>query len=388
MGLPEVPAPETGAKSTLPEGVDSVALNQQLELVFGGDNLKLENRMRRNAANMVAGRGVGRRSVDDYLDKHEVGKKAKEMALVFGPMAFGAGIYKLESGRLHEATQTLLLGGLLSGPATEVSAITLKLLEGKFPKLSGLAKRVAGARSSAFLVTQISAATLAGFTGARIVDALTPDIVSATAGAGAGQEQTGGHFGGEGADDRAGSGRHFGGFSPDERGGVIVQPPVGGGTGVDVNPLPAPDMPTIKPPVDPAGLENFPKENFGQQIDVQKIVDSLPKHVGVAQLPESQQLEASHWRLAEAWSKPLANTFGLSDSARTFFTDAVKDMTQDQGNIRLDTVVNYDSHQIGDYLAEAVARLKETDPAGWQVKVSQDDLERLQNIAGFLKNSK
>lgn len=380
----ESAVPERRVKPTLPEGVDPIVLLQQVEMVSGGDNLKLENRMRRNAANMVAGRGVGRRSVDDYLDKHEVGKRAKEMALVFGPMAFGAEIYKLEPGRLHEATQTLLLGGLLSGPATEVSAITLKLLEGKFPKLSGLAKRVAGARSSAFLVTQISAATLAGFTGARIVDALTPDVVSATAGAGAGQEQAGGHFGGAGADDMADSGRHFGGLSPDERGEVVVQPPAGGGAGVDANPqFPSSESPVA--PVRPEDLGQLPKL---PEVDVQKIVDSLPKHVGVAQLPENQQLGASHWKLAEAWSKPLSNTFGLSEPAQTFLTDAVKDMTQDQGNIRLDTVVNYDSRLIGDYLAEAVARLKDTDQAGWQVKVSQDDLERLTKIAEFLKNSK
>ena len=223
---------------------------------------------------------------------------------------------------------------------------------------------------------------------AGIADALVPHVATATGGAGAGQEQIGAHFGGVGADDRADLGRHFGGLSPDARGEAVVQPQAGGATGVDANPLTTPDVPTIKSPVDPAGLENFPKEDFGQQIDVQKIVDSLPKHVGVAQLPESQQLGASHWRLAEAWSDPLSKTFGLSEPAKTFFTDAVKDMTQNQGNIKMDTVVNYDKQQIGDYLAQAVARLKETDPAGWQVKVSQGDLERLTKIAELLKNAK
>ena len=63
-------------------------------------------------------------------------------------------------------------------------------------------------------------------------------------------------------------------------------------------------------------------------------------------------------------------------------------MTQNQGNIKMDTVVGYDKQQIGDYLAQAVARLKETDPAGWQVKVSQGDLERLTKIAELLKNAK
>lgn len=375
-------APETGAKSTLPDGVDSVALNQQLELVFGGDSPKLEKRMRRNAANMVAGRGIGRRSVDDYLDKHEVGKKAQEFALVAGPAVFGAGVYSLEPNRLRLATESLFISGVLVGPAVEATAGGLKMLESKFPKMSGLAKLVSGARSKAHLVSQISAAAAAGFMGAGIVDALTPDVVSATAGAGAGQEQAGGHFGRAGADDMADSGRHFGGLSPDERGETIVQPPVGGGT--DAGPqMPLPDGPNAS--AGPDDLGSLPKL---PEVDVQKIVDSLPKHVGVAQLPGDQQLGASHWRLAEAWSKPLSNTFGLSEPAQTFLTDAVKDMTQDQGNIRMDTVVNYDSHLIGDYLAEAIARLKETDPAGWQVKVSQGDLGRLTKIAEFLKNSK
>lgn len=352
MAQVESVASETRAKSALPEGVDSVALNQQLELVFGGDNLKLENRMRRNAANMVAGRGVGRRSVDDYLDKHEVGKKAQEIGIIAGPAIFGAGVYNFEPNRLRLATESLFIAGALVGSAVELTAGGLKMLEAKFPKVSGLAKLVSGARSKAHLVSQMSAAAAAGFMVAGVVDVLTPDVVSATAGAGTGQEQTGAHFGGVGPDDRTDSGRHFGGLSLEDRDKVVVQ------------------------------LPKLP------EVDVQKIVDSLPKHVGVAQLPGDQQLGASHWRLAEAWSKPLSNTFGLSEPAQTFLTDAVKDMTQDQGNIRMDTVVNYDSHLIGDYLAEAIARLKETDPAGWQVKVSQGDLERLQNIAGFLKNSK
>lgn len=36
------------------------------------------------------------------------------------------------------------------------------------------------------------------------------------------------------------------------------QPPAGGGVGPDANPLTTPDAPTIKPPLDPAGLESFP----------------------------------------------------------------------------------------------------------------------------------
>lgn len=357
MALAESVAPEIGAKSTLPEGVDRVVLNQQLEFVLGGDNPKLGERMRRNAANMVAGRGVGRRSVDDYLDKHEVGKKAQEIGIIAGPAIFGAGVYNFEPNRLRLATESLFIAGALVGSVVELTAGELKMLEAKFPKVSGLAKLVSGARSKAHLVSQMSAAAAAGFMAAGIVDVLTPDVVSATAGAGAGQEQTGGHFGGAGLDDRADSGRHFGGLSLEDRDKVVVQQDLG-------------------------QLPKLP------EIDVQKIVDTLPKSVGVAQLPENQQLGASHWRLAEAWSDPLSKTFGLSDPAKTFFTDAVKDITQDQGGIRMDTIVNYDKHQIGDYLAEAVARLKETDPAGWQVKVSQGDLERLTKIAEFLKNSK
>lgn len=378
----ELAAPETRVKPTLPDVVDPILLKQQVELVFGGDNPKLERRMRRNATNMVFGRGVGRRSVDDYLDKHEVGKKAQELALVAGPAVFGAGVYNLEPNKLRLATESLFISGVLVGPAVELTAGGLKMLEARLPKMSGLAKLVSGARSKAHLVSQMSAAAAAGFMLAGIVDALTPDVVSATAGAGAGQEQAGAHFGGVGPDDRAGLEHNFGGLSPDERGETIVQPPVGGGT--DAGPqIPLPDGPNA--PVGPDDLGSLPKL---PEIDVQTIVDSLPKHVGVAQLPESQQLGASHWRLAEAWSKPLSDAFGLSEPAKTFLTDAVKDLTQDQGGIRMDTVVNFDKRQIGDYLAEAVARLRETDPTGWQVKVSQGDLERLTKIAEFLKNSK
>ena len=147
MALPESVAPESGAKHTLPDGVDSVTLGQQLEMVLGGDNHKLEKRMWRNAANMVAGRGVGRRSVDDYLDKHEAGKKAQEFALVAGPAVLGAGVYNLEPNRLRLATEGLFLGGVLVGPAVEVTAGGLKMLEAKFHKMSGLAKLVSGARS-------------------------------------------------------------------------------------------------------------------------------------------------------------------------------------------------------------------------------------------------
>jgi hypothetical protein len=381
MSLAESVAPETGAKPTLPEGVDRVVLNQQLELVFGGDNPKLEKRIRRNAANMVAGRGEARRGVDDSLDKHEAGKKAQELALIAGPAVFGAGVYVAEPNRLRLATESLFISGALIGPAVELTSGALKMLETRFPKLSGVAKLVSGVRSKAHLVSQMSVVAAVGFMGAGIVDALTPDVIVASGGDHAGRANL------PPSPDRDLRGQPdvgkvpFGGVGPNDR-----------GSGVDVVPQQpsAPDMPPTlqNPPVDPSTLENFPKENFGQQIDVQQIVDSLPKHVGVAQLPESQQLGTSHWRLAEAWSDPLSKTFGLSEPAKTFFTDAVKDMTQNQGNIKMDTVVSYDKQQIGDYLAQAVARLKETDPAGWQVKVSQGDLERLQNIAGFLKNSK
>ena len=74
------------------------------------------------------------------------------------------------------------------------------------------------------------------------------------------------------------------------------------------------------------------------------------------------------------WTKPLGDNFGLSDAGRTFFTDVVKDITQDQGNVRLDTIVNYDSGKIGDYLSQALGRLKETDPTGWNVKVAPEDI--------------
>lgn len=377
-------APETGAKSTLPEGVDSVALNQQLELVFGGGNLKLEKRMRRNAANMVAGRGIGRRSVDDYLDKHEVGKKAQELGIVAGSAIFGAGVYNFEPNKLSLATEGLFIAGALVGPAVEVTAGGLKMLETKFPKMSGLAKFVSGARSKAYLVSQMSAVAATGFMGAGIVDALTPDVVSATAGAGAGHEQAGAHFGGspDVQDLRRQAEKQATDGALKDFFGADVQPPVVDGTDAGSQ-MPLPDGPNA--PAGPDDLGSLPKL---PEIDVQKIVDTLPKSVGVAQLPEDQQLGASHWKLAEAWSKPLSNTFGLSEPAQTFLTDAVKDLTQDQGGIRMDTVVGYDKHHIGDYLAEAVARLKDTDPAGWQVKVSQGDLERLTKIAEFLKNSK
>ena len=223
MALAESVAPETGAKHTLPDGVDSVALNQQLELVFGGDNPKLEKRMRRNTANMVAGRGERRRGVDDFLDKHEVADKAKELALVAGPAAFGAGVYNFEPDRLRWATESLFLGGVLVGPTVELTAGGLRMLETKFPKLSGLAKFVSGTRSKAHLITQVSAAAAAGFVVAGIADALSPNVVIGTSGAG--QEQTGAHFGGAGPDDRAGLGSRFGGLSPDERGEVVLQPP-------------------------------------------------------------------------------------------------------------------------------------------------------------------
>ena len=199
---------------------------------------------------------------------------------------------------------------------------------------------------------------------------------SGGAGAGAGQEQTGGHSTQPDMESLRAQGKID---MPTLSDG---QPPAGGG--VDVNPqFPSPDSPMM--PVNPEDLGQLPKL---PEIDIQKIVDSLPKKSGVAQLPDEQQLGASHWRLAEAWSEPLADSFGLSDDARTFFTDAIKDLTQDQGNIRLDSVVKYDKHHIGDYLSESIAKMRETDPAGWNLKFATGDVDRLQKIAELLKNAK
>ena len=145
---------------------------------------------------------------------------------------------------------------------------------------------------------------------------------SGGAGAGAGQEQTGGHS-----------------AQPDMESlraqGKIDMPTLSDGQ----PPAPSPDSPLVPPSIDEFPQPPDLSGAQGQQIDIQKIVDSLPQNSGVAQLPNEQQLGASHWRLAEAWSEPLADSFGLSDDARTFFTDAIKDLTQDQGNIRLDSVV-------------------------------------------------
>ena len=191
----------------------------------------------------------------------------------------------------------------------------------------------------------------------------------------------GAHFGGAGPDDRSDLGRNFGGLSPDERGEVVGQPPA--------------DQPS--PAADWSGVDEQLKVQAQAQAEAakqaalearQQLVNSLPHNIKVADLLPENQVGTSHWKLAELWTKPLGDNFGLSEAGKTFFTDAVKDMTQNQENIKMDTVVSYDKQQIGDYLAQAVARLKETDPAGWQVKVSQGDLERLTKIAELLKNAK
>ena len=176
----------------------------------------------------------------------------------------------------------------------------------------------------------------------------------------------------------------FGGTSPDVRGEVVVKPPAGGGVGPEASPLTTPDAPTIKPPdVDPNANGASQLDNLRQQL-----VNSLPHNIKVANLLPENQIGTSHWKLAELWTKPLGDNFGLSDAGRTFFTDVVKDITQDQGNVRLDTIVNYDSGKIGDYLSQALGRLKETDPAGWNVKVAPEDIEKMYQIADLLKNAK
>jgi len=288
---------------------------------------------------------------------------AKEGVLMLGPAIFSGVLWETVP-QLHQVLESFVFGGVVGGFLSEGLIGVLSQAERIHPRFAGLARAAAAVRGKGLLIAQISASAGIGIAITEGLDrwlqvqaqAAQPEI---------------GTGGGEGlAVDHpkpvdAGVGQ-AGGLPSDGSGvGEAVQPP-------------APGMP---PQI---GSEMPPEAG----IDVQKIVDSLPKHVGVAQLPVEQQIGTSHWRLAEVWGKPLGDMFGLEDPARSFLTDAIKDVTQDQGNIRMDTVVNYDSHKIGDYLAEALARLKETDPAGWQVKVSAGDIERLGKISEFLKNAK
>lgn len=313
----------------------------------------------------------------DWLKAVDWKNMAKEGALILGPAIF-SGVLWETMPQLHQALEYFVGGGMVGGFLTEGLIGALSQAESIHPRFAGFARAVAAKRGTGLLIAQISASAGIGIVGAEGLDRWLQIQTHAVQPAAAG--------GGEGF-----SNPHPG-HKPVDASGQVGVSPEDGGAGAIINP-PA-ELPGQVGNLPGSGESGaLPPGELGQppqlpEIDVQKIVDSLPKHVGVAQLPENQQLGASHWRLAEAWSKPLANTFGLSDSARTFFTDAVKDLTQDQGNVRMDTIVNYDKRQIGDYLAEAVARLKETNPAGWQVKVPKDDLERLTKIAEFLKNSK
>lgn len=293
MSLAESVAPETGAKPTLPEGVDRVVLNQQLELVFGGDNPKLEKRIRRNAANMVAGRGEARRGVDDSLDKHEAGKKAQELALIAGPAVFGAGVYVAEPNRLRLATESLFISGALIGPAVELTSGALKMLETKFSKLSGLAKLVSGVRSKAHLVSQMSAAAAAGFMGAGIVDALTPDVIVASGGDHAGRANL------PPSPDRDLRGQPdvgkvpFGGVGPNDRGsGVNAVPQQPSAPEMPVKPGDLEQLPNLP---DPAEAARIAALNQGQT--VAELVKTMPQgtvseavHQIVGDVPHSLEI--------------------------------------------------------------------------------------------------
>lgn len=108
---------------------------------------------------------------------------------------------------------------------------------------------------------------------------------------------------------------------------------------------------------------------------------SLPESLSVSSLSEAQRLGASHWSLAAEWGKPLADAANLTDGARTFLTDAIKDVTQDQGGIRDVSTVTYNAHAIGTYLQSAIERLSGIDLSQTPVKMTSDDIKKLQDIA-------
>lgn len=346
----------------------------------------------------LQGKSLTERELQVFLEDVPWGKIAREGTGVLAPLLTGVGLGKVLT---FEQTQQLIeIAFSIGAGALSISSLCAanEMLSRTMPKTARLARIFAAGKVVSLAVAKAGTLLTAGAFGGGAWRAM--EMANAVRAANEQNAALNSFFGADGqvgppsgganlplSPDRDLRGQpdigqpHFGGVGADERGGieVIPQPPAA----PDASPqIPSPDSPMA--PAIPEDLQ-LPKP---PEINVQEIVDSLPKHVGVAQLPAEQQIGASHWRLAEAWSQPLAKIFGLEDPARTFLTDAIKDLTQDQGAVRMDTVVNYNNHQIGDYLAEALARLKETNPAGWEVKVSAGDVDRLQKIADFLKNSK
>lgn len=241
-----------------------------------------------------------------------------------------------------------------------------------YPRFSKFAEGAAVVRSVGLVFTQISASAGIGMVGAELADRFR-EAFKLSAAAQMGQPEIGG------------IGR-VGGLPPDERSVSPSAPVAGGG---EYNP------PFTGPNVPPAGgnidvSPGLPGGGEGGGIDsaMKNLVNSLPTEQAVANLPVDQQVGASHWTLGEQWGRPLAEQFHLSPAGRTFFTDAIKDITQDQGGISpFGSPINYDKAQIGAYLQSAIGRIRDLPLESMQVKVTPQDIEGLDTIAGLLVGS-
>lgn len=169
MALAESIAPETGAKSTLPAGVDSVALGQQLELVFGGDNSRLARRMRKNEIAMVSEDSLRSRQAVDFLDKYDVGGKAQTTIEIIGPAIFSGGLWETMP-QLHRVLESFVVGGTIGGFFSEGLLGAMSQAERIHPRFARLARSAGILRGMGFKIAQISASAGIGIVTAEGLD--------------------------------------------------------------------------------------------------------------------------------------------------------------------------------------------------------------------------